>query len=80
MPHLIHYLFNEQSGQDKTNEHVNPRVIAADNALDIAVGVPLSKDEQTRLGRALDAPAALYGTQVAGGHVWHLSLATKAGG
>jgi hypothetical protein len=77
--HLVRYLFNEQSGSDKTNEHVDPRVVAADDALGVAVGVRLSKEEQARLGRGLDAPATLYGTEIGGGNVWHLSLATKAG-
>jgi len=79
MPHLVRYLFSEASGTDKSNEHVDPRVVAADDSLGVERGVALSKEEHKALGRALDAPAALYGAEVSGGHVWHLSLSTKAG-
>lgn len=77
--HLVRYLFSEASASDKTNEHVNPRVVAGDVSLGVERGVVLSRDDQAVLGRVLDAPAVLYGTPVAGGHVWHLSLSTKAG-
>ena len=79
MPHLIRYLFSDGAQEAKGNEHEDQRVIAADESVDVAFGVMLSSGEQTRLGRVLDAPSAVYGTEIGAGHVWHLSLATKGG-
>lgn len=74
-PGLVRYLFSE----GKANEHTDQRVAAADGALDVPVGRMLSGDERRELGRGLDAPHQLYGTEVARGYSWHLSLSTKGG-
>ncbi len=74
-PGLVRYLFSE----GKANEHTAQRVVAADGALDVPVGVGLSTEERRELGRGLDAPHQLFGTEVAKGYSWHLSLSTKGG-
>lgn len=74
-PGLVRYLF---SG-GKANEHTDQRVVAADGALDVPAGRTLSTEERRELGRGLDAPYQLYGTEVAKGYSWHLSLSTKGG-
>lgn len=71
----MRYLFSD----GKANEHTDQRVVAADGALDVPVGRTLSMEERRELGRGLDAPQRLYGTEVAKGYSWHLSLSTKGG-
>jgi len=75
VPGLVRYLFSE----GKANEHTDQRVVAADGALDVPVGCMLSAEERRELARGLDAPHQLYGTEVARGYSWHLSLSTKGG-
>jgi len=74
-PGLVRYLFSD----GKANEHTDQRVVAADGALDVPVGRMLSAKERRELARGLDAPHQLYGTEVAKGYSWHLSLSTKGG-
>jgi hypothetical protein len=71
---LVRYLF----GAGKANEHTDQRVIAAGEGIEARQGVPLSHDEVADLAAQLEVPKRLYGTEVAGGHVWHLSLANPA--
>lgn len=74
-PGLVRYLFSD----GKANEHTEQRVVAADGALDVPIGRTLSAEERRELGRGLDAPHQLYGTEMARGYSWHLSLSTKGG-
>ncbi len=74
-PGLVRYLFSD----GKANEHTDQRVVAADGALDVPIGRTPSVEERRELGRGLDAPQRLYGTEVAKGYSWHLSLSTKGG-
>ena len=79
MGHLVRYLFNEQSGPESTNEHVDCRAVAAETGVDVPVGRQLSKQEQAELTGMLNVSSDLYGAEMAGGHVWHVSLSTKGG-
>lgn len=79
MGRLVRYLFSEQGADGRHNEHADPRVIAGDGALGVDDGQRLSKGQVSVLARAMEAPSVLYGTEVAGGQVWHVSLSTKGG-
>jgi hypothetical protein len=72
---LARYLF----GEGKENEHQDQRVIAASEGLEVDQGRALSRDEVLDLGHQLDAPQAVFGTEVKDGHIWHLSLTNPAG-
>lgn len=72
---LARYLF----GPGRENEHEQGRVIATSDGMTIPLGVTLEQTEVTELGWMLDAPASLFGVEVAGGHIWHLSLTTPTG-
>ncbi len=72
---LARYLF----GAGRADEHSAQRVIAAGDTVDVEVGTTLSAGEVRDLGAQLDAMAALFGTEVKGGHIWHLSLSNPAG-
>jgi len=72
---LARYLF----GPGKENEHQDQRVIAASDGLEVDHGRALNREEMLDLGHQLDAPHAMFGTEVADGHIWHLSLTNPAG-
>ena len=88
MPGLVRYLL----GPGREEEHVNPRVIAAEAGISVPLGVIPSADEIRSLGFQMDLPRRIHGTKVtraveiADGtrihqpaHVWHLVLANPAG-
>ena len=79
MGHLVRYLFNEQSGPDKANEHTDCHAVAAEDGVEVPLGRQLSKAEQAELTGMLCVASDLYGTHIGAGNVWHLSLATKGG-
>jgi len=79
MGRLVRYLLGEQAGAEAANAHVAPRVIAAEETVIVAVGRTLTRAEETDLTAQLKISSDLYGTQIGGGHVYHVSLATKAG-
>ena len=72
---LVRYLM----GAGRADEHTAQRVIAAADMVVVPMGTALSPEEVGELGRQLDAARALYGTEVADGHVWHLALSNPAG-
>jgi relaxase-like protein len=76
---LMAYLF----GPGRGNEHSDMRVIAADGALGVLDGQRLDarrdRAEVVALGQRLDFARRAFGTEVPGGHVWHMSLALPAG-
>lgn len=76
---LMAYLF----GPGRGNEHSDMRVIAADGALGVLDGQRLdarkNRAEVVALGQRLDFARRAFGTEVPGGHVWHMSLALPAG-
>jgi hypothetical protein len=74
MPGLIRYLFSP----GKANEHRDQRVIASSEVLTAPHGVELDWTEVRLLGRSLDLPRADHAKEMAGGHVWHLSLSNRA--
>ncbi len=69
---LVRYLM----GPGRAEEHINQRVIAASDMVVVPIGAPLTHEQAGDLGRQLDAARTLYGTEVAGGHIWHLALST----
>ncbi len=71
----VRYLF----GPGRYNEHEDPRVVAASASLRVEAGLRPHPAELDALAAAMDVPAVLFGTEVAGGACWHLSLSTKAG-
>ncbi|HEU5002569.1 MAG TPA: hypothetical protein VFW71_07315 [Actinomycetota bacterium] len=88
MPGLVRYLL----GHGREEEHVNPRVIAAEAGISVALGVTPSGDEIRSLGFQMDLPRRIHGTKVTRAvelsdgtriqqpaHVWHLVLANPAG-
>ena len=88
MPGLVRYLL----GPGREEEHVNPRVIAAEAGISVPLGVTPSSDDIRSLGFQMDLPRRIHGTTVtralvlADGtrirqpaHVWHLVLANPAG-
>jgi len=72
---LVRYLFS--SGRH--NEHEDPHVVAGASALGVADGARPSRTELDALAAAMEAPSALYGTDVRDGVCWHLALSTKGG-
>jgi hypothetical protein len=73
------YLF----GPGRGNEHSDMRVVTADGALGVLDGQRLDakqdRAEVVALGQRLDFARKAFGTEVPGGHVWHMSLALPAG-
>ncbi len=69
----VRYLFSA----GRHNEHEGPHVVAAAAALGVSGGLRPSVAELKVLEAAMEAPSALYGTEVAGGTCWHLALSTK---
>ena len=75
MAGLLVYL----AGPGRANEHTEPHLVAGDPAvLAWHDDDELSRDAALAVARHLDAPARVFGTQVAGGHVWHCSLSLRA--
>lgn len=74
MAGLVRYL----AGPGRHEEHTRPRVVAVSAGVDVPVGDVLSPTQVRELGLQLDAPAAIFGREVPGGHVWHLSLTNRA--
>ncbi|MGF1661011.1 MAG: relaxase/mobilization nuclease domain-containing protein [Kineosporiaceae bacterium] len=86
---LIEYL----AGPGRANEHRDPRVVAADPTVLAAVhdasdgsgytssgAVSLAGGAVRRaVARELERPGQAFGTNVAGGWVWHCSLSVRAG-
>lgn len=72
---LVRYLF----GPGRADEHVDQRVVAVGQGMDVRHGAVLSAEEIADLAGQLDAPKQLYGVEVDGGHIWHLSLTNPAG-
>ncbi|WP_157254847.1 relaxase/mobilization nuclease domain-containing protein [Nonomuraea typhae] len=69
---LVSYLL----GPGRANEHTDPHVIAADEALE-QVGGPAftGPGQKAALARELEGPRLIYpDVEVDGGHVWHCSL------
>ncbi|WP_232784477.1 relaxase/mobilization nuclease domain-containing protein, partial [Carbonactinospora thermoautotrophica] len=71
---LVAYLF----GPGRFNEHTDPHIVAAAESLGVADGQRLTDREVRALGKELDAPKRLYGTEFPGGYVWHCSLSIPA--
>jgi hypothetical protein len=71
---LVRYLF----GPGRENEHVDQRLIAADEILAVPDGTRLDHVRDRReilaLGRELDAPRRLREVEAPGGHVWHCAI------
>ena len=72
---LVRYLF----GPGKADEHTDQRVVGAGDGIAVRRGTALSTGEVTDLGQQLEATKALYGVDVEGGHIWHLSLTNPVG-
>jgi hypothetical protein len=72
---LVRYLM----GEGRAEEHTGQRVVAASDMVVVPIGESLSAEEVGELGRQLDAARLLYGTEVEGGHVWHLALSNPVG-
>jgi len=72
---LARYLF----GQGRENEHEDQRVIAAGTGVEVDLGRPLDRGEVLELGHQLDDPATMFGVDVPGGNIWHLSLTNPEG-
>ena len=71
---LVRYLF----GPGKADEHVGQRVVVAGEGVAVRLGTELSAAAVLDLGLQMEATKALFGTEVDGGHVWHLSLTNPA--
>jgi hypothetical protein len=71
----VGYLFSP----GRHNEHEDPHVVAAAAALGVTDGLRPLEAELKDLEAAMEAPSALYGSEVAGGVCWHLALSTKGG-
>lgn len=72
---LMRYL----AGPGRSNEHTDPHLVAGDDAV-----MAWHHDEQLNrtaaeaIAAQLDDPRRAFGTEVAGGHVWHCSLSLRA--
>lgn len=66
-------------GPGRANEHTDERVIAVSTGIEVTHGTTLDPAERRALVAQLDAPRAIFGTEVKGGHVWHLSLTNPVG-
>lgn len=76
---LVRYLFGPgERGGEHPEVHADQRAVAASEGLDVELGVQLDADAQRDLAWQLDIPRAIHSTEVAGGHVWHLSLSNRA--
>jgi hypothetical protein len=85
MPELISYLF----GPGRHNEHVDQHLVAGyadavftapDRLWQSEPGVQRQVQKEAReLGWQVEYPRSRWGTQAPRGHVWHCSLAIRAG-
>jgi len=75
MTGLVTYL----AGPGKRNEHTDPHLVAGDGAvLAWWDDAQLNRPAAAGVAAHLDEPRRVTGTEVAGGHVWHASLALPA--
>lgn len=75
MSGLLTYL----AGAGRHNEHTEPHVVAGDDAVMAwHADTELGRDSALAIARHLDRPKQAFGTEVAGGHVWHCSLSLRA--
>jgi len=75
MTGLVTYL----AGPGKRNEHSDPHLVAGDGAvLAWWDDAQLNRPAAAGVAAHLDEPRRVTGTEVAGGHVWHTSLALPA--
>jgi len=75
MTGLVTYL----AGPGKRNEHSDPHLVAGDGAvLAWWDDAQLNRPAAAGVAAHLDEPRRVTGTEVAGGHVWHASLALPA--
>ena len=66
-------------GAGKANEHVEPHLVAGDDALMVWYGDgELSHEGALQIGRYLDQPHKAFAREIPGGHVWHCSLSLRA--
>ncbi|GMA33646.1 relaxase/mobilization nuclease domain-containing protein [Litorihabitans aurantiacus] len=68
------------AGPGRHNEHTGQRVITGDTVTRLTApeGV-LNRDDALAIARTVDEPHRAFGVEVKGGHVWHVSLALRAG-
>lgn len=72
---LVVYL----AGAGRSNEHVEPHLVAGDPALMAWHGeAELGRDSALAIARHLDRPRTAFDVEVTGGHVWHCSLSLRA--
>lgn len=75
MSGLLTYL----AGAGRHNEHTEPHVVAGDDAIMAwHADTELGRDSALAIARHLDRTKQAFGTEVAGGHVWHCSLSLRA--
>ena len=75
MTGLVQYL----AGPGKRNEHTDPHLVAGDGAVMAWWDdTQLNRPAAAQIGAHLDEARRLTGTEIAGGHVWHASLALPA--
>jgi hypothetical protein len=68
---LMRYLF----GKGYKGEHKNPHIVAASESLGVPDGTKYADmREVIALGQLIDAPGELFGVEVTGGNIWHVSL------
>jgi hypothetical protein len=73
---LMRYLF----GPGYKGEHEDPHIITAAESLGVADGTRFENmREVIALGHQIDAPGQLFGVEVKGGNIWHVSLSNAAG-
>lgn len=73
---LVRYLTGPSRGD---NVHTDPQVVAVSEGIDVPHDVVLSDVERLALVDQLETPALMFGTEVKGGQVWHLSLSIANG-
>ena len=67
------------AGPGRSNEHVEPHLVAGDPALMAWHGeAELGRDSALAVARHLDRPRTAFDVEVTGGHVWHCSLSLRA--
>ena len=71
---LVRYLFSAGRAEEHSDQHV---VATSENVV-VPWGTKLSKAAVADLGEQVDASMVLFGTEVTGGHIWHLSLTNHA--
>ena len=75
MTRLMAYL----AGPGKANEHTDPHIVAGSSwIMSWYMEQRLTVSDARKIGRDLESPTAVFNVQVAGGHVWHCSLAIEA--